>query len=119
EDLLLQETHKEGLQLEIAVKKAKLLEHDFFPLHALGVLVFMKLIQNVLFHFLARDKAFLYLVLYLQLAVVTGKGKNLVYGTEKLFFLLRSDLGVLLRRRVLGEAPNGKSQQVRCCHGTA
>ncbi len=49
-DLLLEQRQQKGLEGEVAVEQAKLLEHDFVALEALCVLVFVELLLEVAFY---------------------------------------------------------------------
>ena len=46
-DLLLQQGQQKRLQVEIAIKKAEFLEHDFAALHAFGILIFVELLVQI------------------------------------------------------------------------
>jgi hypothetical protein len=50
---------------------------------------------------------------YLQLGVITGKGKDLIQSAKELLGLLGSDPGVLLGMGILGKGTEGTGQQER------
>jgi hypothetical protein len=67
-DLLIEQLDEEGLQMEILIDEAKLLEDDFGPLHPFGVLV-VHFPKEILLDFGTRGEVWLHLVLDGQLGV--------------------------------------------------
>src|SRR5207248_10495455 len=88
-DLLLEQRYQERLQIEIAWQESKLLEDDFRPLEALGILVLLHVLLDECLHFAALAKPPLLLFFDGLLGFAAGEFEDFIDRLEKLLGLLR------------------------------
>ena len=90
-DLLLEQGEEEGFEIEIAVEKTELLEHDFAALHAFGAFVLVEFLLEVGFDISAGGELALDLAGGLETGFGGGEGGELVDKGEELFGLVGGD----------------------------
>ena len=115
-DLFFEQLQQKGLEGEVAVQQAELLQHNLAALHAFGALVFLELLFEVAFHRGARGDLALDRALDGQPGFVGGKLDQLIDQREELLRLLGCDLacwrGLRLRCNC-GRLLLGRSRQCR------
>ena len=92
-DLLFKQRQQKWLEREIAVKQAKLLEHNFVALEAFRILILIEFIFEVTLHCGAGGELALDGVLDGQPGLIGGEFDEFVDQQEKLLCLLRGDAG--------------------------
>ena len=92
-DLLLEQRQQKGLEGEVAVEQAELLEHDFIALQALGALILLEFLFQIAFDLGARGDLALDIALDGQAGLVGGELDQLINQAEELARLIRRDVG--------------------------
>ncbi len=105
-NLLGQQAQQKRPHLEALIQQPKLLQHQLIALHALGALVFVKLLPQHLVHVITRRKLPLDRMLDLQPRILAHKRKRLVHLSQQRTLIgLRHHLSRRLPRLQLQRRP--------------